>query len=273
MPELPEVEIVRQNLQNLVTVPARIQEWIFFRQDLRFNIPKRKLMQVCGRPLIRISRRAKYLLFEFQDDVVVSHLGMTGSWRRVQADWNPEKHDHLAFVIDEKNVFVYQDARRFGFIEVIKRRDLAKRFAGLGPEPLELQNEEAVIALTSVFKKLKSPIKTALMNQKYIVGVGNIYASEALFSSKISPFRKCSKLTQKEYARLWKNVRKILSEAIAKGGSTIDNYKNAYGEAGNFQKEFFVYGRENKVCLICNTHISQKTIAGRSTFWCKACQK
>ncbi|MGZ3692505.1 MAG: bifunctional DNA-formamidopyrimidine glycosylase/DNA-(apurinic or apyrimidinic site) lyase [Pseudobdellovibrio sp.] len=271
MPELPEVEIVCRNLAEMIPNGRKITDWKFYRKDLRFVIPQKQLRQLIGLPLQSIRRRAKYILFDFSDFVLISHLGMTGAWRKEAPGWKKEKHDHLSFVIDSGPVFVFSDPRRFGFIEVVKKTQLQKRFEHIGVEPLDPDTDWEV--LTSDFLNLKSPIKSSLMDQKRVVGIGNIYASEILFSAQVSPLRMSGKVTKKEYGLIWKQTKKVLAKAISKGGSTIENYKNSYGEKGDFQSEFKVYGRENEKCHVCGSMIKQKVMAGRSTFWCPGCQE
>ncbi len=271
MPELPEVEIVCRNLAKMIKPGEKIQQWSFFRADLRFKIPKTQLRQLIGHPLIKIERRAKYILFNFGDYIMISHLGMTGSWRLEGRDWERKKHDHLAFQISAHRFFVFEDPRRFGFIELIKTVDLQKRFQGLGVEPLDELTDFK--QLSAVFRRITSPIKTAIMNQKYLVGVGNIYASEVLFRVGVNPLKSCSKLTLEQYSEIWNEIKKVLSEAIAEGGSTIKNYRNTFGEKGSFQNKFLVYGRKAQTCIKCHTKIKSIVQAGRSTFWCPSCQK
>jgi formamidopyrimidine-DNA glycosylase len=271
MPELPEVEVVCRNLSEMIPKGNKIVEWTFFRPDLRFKIPQKKLRKLCLQPIIGISRRAKYILFEFSDVYIISHLGMTGAWRREKGFWLKNKHDHLCLKLENNQIFVYSDPRRFGFLEVVPKSKFSKRFEDLGVEPLNIETD--FLELTKKFKQLKAPIKTALMNQKLVVGVGNIYASEILFASKVSPLKRASDLTNKHYDLIWEQTKKILNAAIKKGGSTIDNYQNSYGERGDFQNEFYVYGREYELCRICHNPIKQKSMAGRSTFWCPCCQK
>ncbi|MCC2677702.1 MAG: hypothetical protein K0R29_278 [Pseudobdellovibrio sp.] len=271
MPELPEVEVVCRELSDLIPKNKSIANWDFYRPDIRFKIPKKKLQNLCGQPITAVRRRAKYILFELREHFIVSHLGMTGSWRKELNFSVRGKHDHLSFELADGSHFIFNDPRRFGFIEVVEKGELGKRFAGLGVEPL--QPETDFEKLTSIFKALKSPIKTALMNQKLIVGIGNIYASEILYASRVSPLKKASKVTREQYGLIWKNTRVILEKAISKGGSTIENYKSAMGESGGYQDEFFVYGREQELCRICHNPIKMKVMAGRSTFWCASCQK
>jgi formamidopyrimidine-DNA glycosylase len=270
MPELPEVEIVARNLTQILKPPFQIQEWNFFRKNLRFPIPQKKLKQLIGQSITGVRRRAKYLLFEFENDFLIAHLGMTGAWRVESRNWSKHKHDHLAFRFNENQFLVYEDPRRFGFVEVCAKKDFSKRFQDVGAEPLDPDfNEEAV---TGTFRKLAAPIKNALMNQKLVVGIGNIYASEILFKAKVSPLKKSSKVSKESYQKIWKYTRETLQEAIDKGGSTIENYRNSFGESGEFQNSHQVYGREGEKCLVCGGKIKAKNLAGRNTFWCGTCQ-
>lgn len=271
MPELPEVEIVCRNLSEIMPVGERIESWRYFRKDLRYPFPKSKMQRLIGAGLRAIRRRAKYILFDFGEYTLISHLGMTGAWRREQKGWIRQKHDHLCFETVNSGVFVFQDPRRFGFIEVIRSKDLAERFSGLGLEPLAGDADFA--NLTQSFLRLNSPIKSAIMNQKLLVGVGNIYASEILYRVGLNPLKKCSDIEPAQYRQVWRECVKTLTKAIQRGGSTIENYRNAKGEAGSFQSEFFVYGREGEACRKCHTEIVSQVLSGRSTFWCPSCQK
>lgn len=271
MPELPEVEIICRNLSEMIGPDQEIREWIFFRPDLRFKIPKAALQKVKGKLLLKIARRAKYIVFDFGEYSVISHLGMTGSWRQVAAHWDRRKHDHLAFILKNTKIFVFEDPRRFGFIEVVKTKQLINRFRDLGVEPLDKMTDFS--ELTRRLRKVKSPIKTAIMNQKFLVGVGNIYASEALFRAGVNPLKVCTKIGIIHFEKIWEEIIVLLNEAIAEGGSTIENYRNSFGEKGDFQKCFFVYGRKNEPCLKCKTLINSIFQSGRSTFWCPSCQK
>ena len=273
MPELPEVEIVCRNLTTIIGDNKKVESWNFYRSDLRGKIPKKELNQIVGQKIIGIRRRAKYILIELEKHFVLSHLGMTGAWRQVESakTWVPQKHDHIKLNLSANISLVYQDIRRFGFVECFSKQNYEKRFLKLGVEPID--NLKKLTDLEAKFKSLNVSIKVALMNQELVVGIGNIYASEILFLSKVSPLKKCSKVSHSEFQLIWKNSSKVLKKAIKKGGSTIENYKNSYGESGNFQKDFFVYGKAEEGCRICATPIRQQTLGGRSTFWCSSCQK
>ncbi|MFZ3228951.1 MAG: bifunctional DNA-formamidopyrimidine glycosylase/DNA-(apurinic or apyrimidinic site) lyase [Pseudobdellovibrio sp.] len=271
MPELPEVEITTQTLNKIINPPAVITEWIFYRKNLRNAIPIKNIKSLKEMLIKKIYRRAKFIIFEFEDYSIVSHLGMTGFWRLEKHDWIKKTHDHIAMKINKDKYLVYNDPRRFGEFDLFKNNNLQSRFINFGPEPLDKTTDW--LQITKSFKKLKGPVKVALMNQKWIVGVGNIYASEALFRSGIRPQKSSIKIKTSEYAKLWLEVQNVLREAILAGGSSISDYKNSYGEKGDFQNRFYVYDRKDELCRICHDPIQAMVISGRSTFWCKTCQK
>lgn len=271
MPELPEVEITTQTLNKIISPPEIVKEWIFYRKDLRNKIPIKKIQEQGIKKLESIYRRAKFIIFKFDSYSLVSHLGMTGFWRLENKNWIRKTHDHIAMKINADKFLVYNDPRRFGEFDFYKNDDVHKRFVQFGPEPLDenIDWDE----LTKKFKKLNTSVKVALMNQKHLVGVGNIYASEALFRAKIKPQKKANKVSSAEYEKLWSEVILVLQEAIRAGGSSISDFKNSYGEKGQMQNKFFVYDRKHQLCFKCQTPIQSLVLGGRSTFWCKVCQK
>jgi len=271
VPELPEVEITTQTLNKIIKPPEIVEEWIFYRKDLRHKIPITKIKKLNGSELKKITRRAKFIIFEFANESIVSHLGMTGFWRIEKKGWARKTHDHIAMKINDDKFLVYNDPRRFGEFDLFKNTNLHERFKHFGPEPLDKKIDWAQV--TQVFKKLSTSVKVALMNQKYLVGVGNIYASEALFRSGIKPQKKASLVTAAQYEKLWTEVKKVLQESINAGGSSISDFKNSYGEKGDFQNRFLVYDREGELCRTCHQPIYAMVLGGRSTFWCKNCQK
>ncbi len=246
-------------------------EITFYRKDLRHKIPIKLIQELSGSEIKKIFRRAKFIIFEFAEASIVSHLGMTGFWRLENLNWIKRKHDHIAIRLVADRFLVYNDARRFGEFNYFLASKVSSRFKNFGPEPLSLDTD--FNKLTTDFKKLKTFIKVALMNQKNLVGVGNIYASEALFKAKIKPTRTANRITQLEYTRLWLEIQTVLQKAISAGGSSIQNYQNGYGEKGSFQSQFAVYDRAKQMCLICGSKIKSATLGGRSTFWCLVCQK
>lgn len=270
MPELPEVEITTINLNKIIQPEVVVEEFIFFRKNLRNKIPVTQIKKLNGQKLLKIYRRAKFIIFQFESGSVISHLGMTGSWRVESESWERKTHDHLAIRINASKIIVYHDPRRFGEFDFYQNENLDSRFLHFGQEPLGPSvnwNE-----LTTHFKRMNVAVKTALMNQKYLVGVGNIYANEALYRAGIKPHKKAYRVTALQYHKLWREVQLVLAEAIAAGGSSIQDFRNAYGEKGGFQENFLVYGRDEQLCARCSAKIKLKVISGRSTFWCASCQ-
>jgi formamidopyrimidine-DNA glycosylase len=277
MPELPEVETVKNSLCQQMRSGSKITGWKFHRRDLRNAIPIKELNELVGAIIVSFERRAKYILINAnkngEDFVIISHLGMTGQWR-IEKNYigKKKKHDHVIMIVNHNNYLVYSDPRRFGFIELHEKIDIKRRFQGMGFEPFDSKLDSRLFA--DIFKKLKVEVKQALLNQKYVVGIGNIYASEVLFRAGVSPIRKCNQISDWEFAKILKECRIVLKAAIRSGGSTIANYKNSYGQQGSFQNKFLVYGRKGETCLRCRSKkIQSQAQGGRSTFWCSKCQK
>lgn len=271
MPELPEVETVKNGLQSLVVPPVTVQKIRLYRDDLRFPIPKSIVRKVKGQTLHQFRRRAKYLIWELDRHLFVSHLGMTGTWR--EADGEPlKKHDHIQVFLSNGQSLIYNDPRRFGFVELvdIAQEDSYERFSHLGPEPLS--RKFSAKSLAAFCAGRKGPIKNLIMNQQVVVGVGNIYASEALFKAKVHPKRPAGDLTAEEYRTLVKCIKAVLKRAIEAGGSTISDFRQAGGSEGYFQHNFRVYGRDGELCRTCAYPIEQVPLSGRSTFFCPECQ-
>ncbi len=283
MPELPEVETVRRGLDPHLR-HARIKNVTCGRRDLRFPLPKALSAKLSGTTVLRIDRRAKYLLFHLSNGLILlSHLGMSGRFRIEGGkavknagafyDTTPVRtsHDHVTIDFDTGKRLVYNDARRFGFMELLKTSELERRFADIGIEPLSKAFGGA--SLQKCLKNRKTPIKTALLDQTLIAGIGNIYACEALHKAKISPGMRAGQLNARQCAALAAAIREVLNKAIRLGGSTLRDFHDAGGDAGRFQHEFHVYGRAGKPCLHCGNAIKSLTQAGRSTFYCPACQR
>lgn len=272
MPELPEVETVCRGLAKHLTgktftdVTAR-------RRDLRVPLPKGFERALVGRTVTSISRRAKYILVHLDDkQVLVIHLGMSGSLvLHTHKPKSLRKHDHVIFAFSPQLWLVFHDPRRFGLMALTDEKHLAenKLFAGLGPEPFDRALDGTFYDL---LHKAKAPVKSVIMDQRKLVGVGNIYACEALFSARIHPRRSASKVTKKEATLLLKDIRKTLERAIVSGGSTLRDYVRSSGDAGYFQHHFRVYGRLKQPCTVCKTPISAIKQSGRSSFFCSYCQ-
>ncbi len=276
MPELPEVESVKRGLAKELALPLVVTDVELRRPDLRFPFPRTLRAHLRGARLESLERRGKYILFRFDRGTLLTHLGMTGSWR-LQSSRDPlELHDHVVFFFKKpgRSVLVYNDPRRFGFFDWI---DLDQSLEGnrflqqLGPEPLSFDFSPGV--LKSKLKARAAAIKVLLMDAKVVVGVGNIYASEVLFRAGIRPSTPGRRITQAQCVRIVEAVKTVLQEAIESGGSTIRTYRGTDGKAGEFQSRHFVYERKNEPCRVCGTKIKHTIQAGRSTYYCPKCQK
>jgi len=271
MPELPEVETVKEGLNKIIEPPQVIRQVTFWRKNLRTDLPLKESKNLSGQEIKKIYRRAKYIIIETNDYSIISHLGMTGSWR--VSHEAPGTHDHVGLELSNGTRLVYRDPRRFGIFDILPKDQLNQdqRFRLLGPEPLSNDFNEAYLFSRSRHKKV--PVKNFIMDQRVVVGVGNIYASEALFMAQISPLVQAQKVSQAKYKLLVRSIEKVLTKAIKSGGSTIRNFAAADGESGYFQQSLKVYGRDGEPCRKCGTRIKNKILAGRSTFWCVKCQK
>ena len=278
MPELPEVESVRLGLvpvlegRKLVRVEAR-------RPDLRIAFPPRFAERLTGRRVERLERRAKYILAHLdRGEILLIHLGMSGRFfvdmQRSNATGSGA-HDHVMFETDRGARVVYSDHRRFGLMTLLAAsdRDSHKLLKGLGPEPLTA--DFSVAHLLAALKGKRTPIKAALLDQRVVAGLGNIYVCEALFGAGVSPKRIAAKVTRDQAKRLVAAIRTVLKDAIAAGGSTLRDYRKADGELGYFQHKFRVYDREGERCSKrgCRGRIKRIVQAGRSTFFCPGCQR
>jgi formamidopyrimidine-DNA glycosylase len=270
MPELPEVETVRLGL--IPHFEGRTLERVLVRRhDLRQPIPKTLPKRLAGRKLIQIGRRAKYLLLHFdQGRTLILHLGMSGRIQIGKGAAPEGKHDHLVLMFEGGATATFTDPRRFGLALLAEEKTLASHplFAGLGPEPLGREFKPQT--LLEGLKNRRGPLKPALMDQKLVVGVGNIYASEALFQAGLSPLRPAGSLSSREAAKLTKSIKDVLARAIKAGGSSLRDHKRPDGELGYFQHHFAVYGRQGQPCpgCTCKDGIRRIVQAGRSTFYC-----
>ncbi|MEX0839975.1 MAG: bifunctional DNA-formamidopyrimidine glycosylase/DNA-(apurinic or apyrimidinic site) lyase [Parvibaculum sp.] len=293
MPELPEVETVRRGLAPALE-GGRFAHVTQRRPDLRFPLPIRFAERLRGRRVSRLERRAKYILVhldatpEVAGEVLIMHLGMSGRFtvHRPTATSAPgdfhhgmpggERHDHIVFDMEDGARIVYADHRRFGFMDLVPEVALATctHLAGIGPEPLG--NEFSAALLAEHLAGRRTPIKSALLDQRTVAGLGNIYVCEALFRAGLSPRRiAASVATPLRSARLVAAIRDVLEEAIMAGGSTLRDYAHTDGELGYFQHSFAVYGREGEACSKsrCDGTVSRIVQSGRSTFFCSSCQR
>jgi len=278
MPELPEVETVCRGLA-LHMEGRRVAGLALNRPDLRVPMPKGLRRRVEGRRIERVARRAKYILVHLEGGgVLIVHLGMSGRMVVTAAGSvaaPPDKHDHVVFTLEDGAVIRFNDARRFGLIDLTTKAALPrhKLFAGLGPEPLG--NEFSGPALAAALAGKKTAIKAALLDQGVVAGLGNIYVSESLYWAALSPRRIAASVQGERAERLVTAIRSVLNRAIAAGGSSLRNYVQASGELGYFQHEWAVYGRESEACPGCDCGGGIKRIvqAGRSTFYCAKRQR
>ncbi len=287
MPELPEVEIVRQSLNKKIK-QKKVKKVIIRNRNLRFKIPVNFAGFLENSKIKKIDRFSKYLIIHlYGDKYCLLHLGMSGTIHLVNSlkkntitntsfynsPFQPKKHNHVELIFNNFKL-IYNDPRRFGFFEIIKNKlSLKKRLGHLGPEPFEKKFDEKYVY--SFFKNKEKNIKNFLLDQSFVSGIGNIYASEILFLSKINPNKKANLININNCKKIVINSKKVLFDAIKRGGSTIKDFKNISGKKGSFQNSFKVYQREGQNCkrLKCWGKIQKKIISNRSTFYCNICQK
>lgn len=271
MPELPEVETTVRGLARFLQ-GERIAHVRVNRPDLRRPFPPDLVQTLAGARVTGLGRRAKYgLIHTDRERTMVFHLGMSGRWR-IDPE-RPERHDHLVLETEAGHVLALNDARRFGSVDIVATGDLDTwgPFAGLGPEPLgpDLTPRH----LRQAFRDRIAPIKQLLLDQTIVAGLGNIYVCEALFRSGIRPDKAAGRVSLAALARLVPAIRDVLGESIAAGGSTIRDYAQPSGELGYFATSWQVYGREGLPCCSCGAPVLRFAQGGRSTFWCRRCQR
>ena len=287
MPELPEVEIVKRSLKNTVNY-KKIKKIVVKNRNLRFKIQKdfEKILE--DKSIINVSRFSKYIIITLDNQkYCLIHLGMTGTLHIInykkkkkitnlsfyQSETLPKKHNHIKIKFSNFMI-IYNDPRRFGFFKILdNKKELEKYFNKFGPEAISTNFNSKYIK--NKFLNKKKNIKSCLLDQNFVSGIGNIYANEILFLCKINPFKLANKIDNKEINKLVKYTKLVLNLAIKFGGSTIKDFKNIKGKSGLFQKEFKVYNREKQKCLRekCNGVIKKVIIGNRSTFYCNICQK
>ena len=270
MPELPEVETTARGLKPLV-VNQSITNVGIYRPKLRWEIPRHLPMTLKNQVIQSVKRRAKYLLVNFERGTLVLHLGMSGSIRVVPTKSALKKHEHFELTFSNNTSLRFDDPRRFGAVLWQNKGETLPLFKSLGPEPLSNNFNAHYIFQRS--RGRTQNIKTFIMNGQVVVGVGNIYASESLFLAKISPKILAGKISLKRYQILVESIKSILSEAIAKGGTTLKDFSGVDGKPGYFAQELSVYDRVDKPCLQCNGTIKKITQNQRATYYCSKCQK
>jgi len=270
MPELPEVETTCRGLAPHLI--GRTVVGLTIRQpQLRWPIPAALRKNLPGQRIDAIERRAKYLLVHTKAGTAVLHLGMSGSLRVLSATTPVGVHDHVDWHLDSGRVLRFTDPRRFGSQLWQAPGKTHPLLEGLGPEPLDEDFDGD--HMWTLSRGRKAPVKTFLMDQAIVVGVGNIYASEALFAAGIHPKRAAGSVSRERYAKLADKVKRVLAYAITRGGTTLRDFISPDSEPGYFEQELFVYGREGERCKVCGTPIKAMTIGQRSAFYCSKCQR
>lgn len=270
MPELPEVETTRRGIEGAL-LGRRVVNLVVRERRLRWPIQRAIEAQVAGQRVNGTGRRAKYLLIELDSGTLISHLGMSGSLRVVAQSTAPQRHDHFDLRLDSGQCLRFNDPRRFGSLHWT-RQDPAKHrlLAGLGPEPLCAEFNAGYVA--AMAKGRKVAVKQFLMDQRVVVGVGNIYASEALFRAGIHPGRAAGRIAERRLAALVEAVRATLAEAIEQGGTTLRDYVDPAGRPGYFRQQLFVYERAGRPCRQCDRPVRRFVQGQRATYYCPVCQ-
>ncbi|MGR5254426.1 bifunctional DNA-formamidopyrimidine glycosylase/DNA-(apurinic or apyrimidinic site) lyase [Vibrio astriarenae] len=269
MPELPEVEVSRLGITPHLQGQT-IAKFTFRAPKLRWDIPQKELKQLEGQVITQISRRAKYLLIETPKGTAIVHLGMSGSLRVLDADFPAAKHDHVDLQLSNGKMLRYNDPRRFGAWLWCEKGESHPVLENIGPEPLTAEFDAAYIAEKAITKRVA--VKQFIMDNKVVVGVGNIYANESLFKSRISPLRPANQVTKKEWELLVNEIKATLETAIAQGGTTLNDFAQPDGKPGYFVQELLVYGKAGEPCPVCAEEIKEQKIGQRNTFFCMTCQ-
>jgi formamidopyrimidine-DNA glycosylase len=271
VPELPEVETVRRGVEPHV-VGRRIQDTVVRETRLRWPVPREFATFVRGRTIRAVDRRGKYLIFDLGGDRFIVHLGMSGRLYVLEHAVPPRRHDHVDLLLSDGGLLRFHDPRRFGAILPWPSADAEHiLLARLGPEPFS-----AAFSGDYLFERSRgrgAPVKTFIMDGATVVGAGNIYAAEALFRAGLRPNRPAGRVTRAQYHALASAIREVLTIAIERGGTTLRDFAGAHGEAGYFQQELMVYGREGEACHRCGTGIRRAVIGQRSSCYCPSCQR
>lgn len=269
MPELPEVETARRGLAPHLQ-GRRIVDVVLRRPTLRWPIPREVSDCLPGQTIVAVRRRAKYLLIDTAPGCALLHLGMSGMLRILPGPTVAGAHDHVDMALDSGRVLRFTDPRRFGCLLWQPIGEVHPLLRDLGPEPLSHDFDGDFLFETS--RNRKVPIKSFLMDQRIVVGVGNIYVAESLFRAGIAPARAAGSIGRERYARLARAIKDILAHAIERGGTTLRDFLNVDGAPGYFEQELSVYGREGEPCKTCGRKLRGTRLANRATAWCARCQ-
>ncbi len=270
MPELPEVETTRRGVEPF-SRRQRIAEVRIREPRLRWPVPPDLPERLCGLEVQAVERRAKYLLFRTSEGTLLVHLGMSGSLRVMDPLEPPLKHDHIDLVFDNGRCLRFNDPRRFGCFLWIAAGEQHPLLSKLGPEPLSEAFDGAYLYRRS--RGRRGPVKHFIMDGHIVVGVGNIYANEALFLSKILPHRAAGRISRDRYERLANHIKQVLTSAITQGGTTLRDFVGGDGKPGYFAQQLYVYGRAGEPCKACGRPLRERRLSQRSTVYCVACQR
>ncbi|MCK5720091.1 MAG: bifunctional DNA-formamidopyrimidine glycosylase/DNA-(apurinic or apyrimidinic site) lyase [Thiomargarita sp.] len=270
MPELPEVETVRKGLMQHI-VGKTVEKVIIREKRLRWEIPELLVTVLPNQSIKTIHRRGKYLLLECTTGYILIHLGMSGNVGIMPVKTKIKKHDHLDIIFTDKTCLRYHDPRRFGCVLWLTDREQHPLLSNLGIEPLEKSFNGTYLYDHAQRRRLA--VKNYIMNSHVVVGIGNIYASEALFMAKLNPKQPAKEITLAQYQQLAKMIKKVLKQAIHQGGTTLRDFTNSTGKQGYFKQQLQVYGRDNLPCVHCNTAIINEKIGQRSSYYCPICQQ
>ena len=269
MPELPEVETTLRGIEKTL-IDAKIECLKVRDSRLRWPIPADLGERITGKRIVSLQRRAKYILIHLAQGSLIWHLGMSGSMRIVNESADLRKHDHVDLVLSNGSILRYNDPRRFGCLLWADDALAHPLLISLGPEPLDVQFDG--VNLHKKARGRRIAVKSFIMDQKVVVGVGNIYASEALFLAGIRPARQASRISRARYDALAVHIKGVLQRAIAQGGTTLRDFSQADGRPGYFEQQLHVYGREKQPCTLCGHAIDNQVIGQRASYYCPECQ-
>ena len=274
MPELPEVETTRRGVEPWLSGHV-VERVVIRRPSLRWPIPVEDMLALQGQVVRRVRRRAKYLLVDFDQGSAVWHLGMSGSLRLVEPSEEPKKHDHVDWHLANGKVLRFHDPRRFGALLWQPHGEQLTQLANLGPEPLEPPDVSGLTAgsLYQASRGKRQAVKLFVMDNRTVVGVGNIYANESLFLAGIRPTTPAGQISQARYERLLAFIRLVLSKAVEQGGTTLRDFVNSDGSPGYFAQQLNVYGRGGQACPTCQATLKEIRLGQRSTVYCSRCQR
>lgn len=273
MPELPEVETVKETLKKIVLNKKINNAIILYPNIIDTPTIEEFLEKIKNQTIHDITRKGKWLIFELTDYYLLSHLRMEGKYVIRNNGDLYDKHEHVIFEFDDKTQLRYKDTRKFGRMHLIKKEELdnCKALSNVGFEPFDEKLDSKY--LLSKYKNKKLPIKTVLLDQSIIAGIGNIYADEILFLCNLNPLKKASLITKKEADKIILYTKEVLNKAILSGGTTIRSYESSEGVHGRFQQELLVHNKQNENCVNCDNKIIKIVVGGRGTYYCPVCQK